>query len=64
MPGASTVTLALVVDSYSSVQVRGHSPPIAIGIGYEGMLIVHAVTRAPISCHSLADLSDWKVPRA
>jgi len=40
--------------------VRGHSPPIAIGIGYEGMLIVHAVTRAPISCHSLADLSDWK----
>lgn len=40
--------------------VRGHTPPIAIGVGYEGMLIVHAVTRAPISSHSLEELSDWK----
>lgn len=40
--------------------VRGHNPPIAIGIGYEGMLIVHAVTRAPISTHLFSDLSNWR----
>jgi len=40
--------------------VRGHQPPIAIGVGYEGILVVHAVTRAPISNHTYSEISGWK----
>jgi len=40
--------------------VRGHNPPIAIGVGYEGILVVHAVTRAPITNHSFGEIESWK----
>ena len=40
--------------------VRGHNPPIAIGVGYEGILVVHAVTRAPISNHTFTEIESWK----
>eukprot|EP00658_Telonema_sp_P-2_P063862 TRINITY_DN5268_c0_g2_i5.p1 TRINITY_DN5268_c0_g2~~TRINITY_DN5268_c0_g2_i5.p1 ORF type:complete len:1387 (-),score=435.96 TRINITY_DN5268_c0_g2_i5:260-4420(-) len=39
--------------------VRGQNPPVAIGVGFDGMLVVHAVTRAPIRTYPLSDMKEW-----
>jgi hypothetical protein len=39
--------------------VRGQNPPVAIGVGFDGVLIVHAVTRAPIKSYSLDTIDGW-----
>lgn len=39
--------------------VRGQNPPVAIGVGHDGMLVVHAVTRAPIKTYAIGDMKDW-----
>jgi len=39
--------------------VRGQNPPVAIGVGYDGVLVVHAVTRAPIKSYALGEMDDW-----
>jgi hypothetical protein len=40
--------------------VRGQNPPVAIGVGFDGILIVHAVTRAPIKSYSLGAIENWE----
>lgn len=39
--------------------VRGQNPPVAIGVGFDGILIVHAVTRAPVKTYLLTDITEW-----
>lgn len=39
--------------------VRGQNPPVAIGVGFDGVLVVHAVTRAPIKSYTIGEMNDW-----